>query len=52
MVFFGTLAVVVVISSVVLIGQYLRGDLAEHRRADARPTPLHSSAQADRHRAA
>lgn len=40
MIFFGTLAVVVLVSSIILVGQYLRGDLVEPRRGDASPTPL------------
>ncbi len=50
MIFFGTLAAVILVSSFVLVGQYLRGDLSEHRRGDASPTPLHASAPEHRHR--
>ena len=50
MVCFGTLVLVVLLSSVILIRQYLRGDLGEPRSGAACPSALRSKTRADRHR--
>ena len=51
-IFFAVLAGVVLASSAILVRQYLRGDLLERRRDEARPTQLSPDARRRRSRAA